>query len=120
MGAGSSDGRRERILRWNTQTRSGGVPGAVSQSRSGLNIEEAEPMGRRARRAIRLPVPTLVGTMVLACVAGWAGPVRAQSELGRGAGGSVAYPFGPSGGRAGVYSNANVGARAGGASGVGM
>ena len=35
-------------------------------------------------------------------------PVSAQSELGRGSGASVAYPYGPSRGPGGVYSNANV------------
>jgi hypothetical protein len=47
--------------------------------------------------------------MVLAGLAGAERLAKAQSELGRGSGGGVAYPYGPSssGGRAGLYNNSN-------------
>jgi hypothetical protein len=80
-------------------------------------------MKRQARRGFGVPALSLA----LVCV-GMAGSRRcaeAQSELGRGSGGNVAYPYGTSSsaGRSGVYSNRNsVGAGAGvaGASTAGM
>jgi hypothetical protein len=63
-------------------------------------------MGRQVKRWVG--VPALV--MVLAWGAGHERPARGQSELGRGSGGTVTYPYGSSssGSQFGVYSNRNA------------